>query len=84
MGINFNDAFKRGFFSCRIVNFISRKELNPNRDAWLHLANVRFQSGDVDQAKKELEKFESLCEKTKKSAQLRDAIENSLKVKALG
>lgn len=66
------------------VNFISRKELNPNRDAWLHLANVRFQSGDVDQAKKELEKFESLCEKTKKSAQLRDAIENSLKVKALG
>lgn len=65
------------------VNFISRKELNPNRDAWLHLANVRFQSGDVKQAKKELEKFESLCEKNKKSAQLRDAIENSLKLKAL-
>lgn len=66
------------------VNFISRKELNPNRDAWLHLANVRFQSGDIQQAKKELEKFESLCEKTKKSVQLRDSIESSLKVKTLG
>ncbi|WPN45651.1 CDP-glycerol glycerophosphotransferase family protein [Pseudomonas sp. P8_241] len=64
------------------VNFISRKELNPNRDAWLHLANVRFQSGDVIQAKKELEKFESLCEKTKKSSQLRDAIEKSLNINA--
>jgi glycosyltransferase involved in cell wall biosynthesis/CDP-glycerol glycerophosphotransferase (TagB/SpsB family) len=66
------------------VVFISRKDLKPNRDAWLHLATARFQSGEVQQAKKELEKFESLCEKTKKSTQLRNAIENSLKIKALG
>jgi glycosyltransferase involved in cell wall biosynthesis/CDP-glycerol glycerophosphotransferase (TagB/SpsB family)/lipopolysaccharide biosynthesis regulator YciM len=62
-------------------SFISRKDLRPNRDAWLHLANARFNNGQVHQAKKDLEKFASQCEKTKKSEQLHDEIESALKSK---
>lgn len=59
--------------------FLSRKDLSPNRDAWLHLANARLQSGDLNQSKKDVEKFESFSGPTKKSAQLNCAIEIALK-----
>jgi CDP-glycerol glycerophosphotransferase (TagB/SpsB family) len=64
--------------------FISRKDLSPNRDAWLHLAGARYKTGQILQAKKELEKFESLCEATKKSLRLRELIEKSLTIKIAG
>jgi tetratricopeptide (TPR) repeat protein len=64
-------------------NFISRKDLRPNRDAWLHLASARFQLGDISQAAKDLENFERLCEATKKSLQLREQIGYALKAETI-
>jgi len=51
--------------------FISRKDLKPNRDALLHLAEARITLGDYKQALKDIGKFEGFGELTAWSAQLR-------------
>jgi CDP-glycerol glycerophosphotransferase (TagB/SpsB family) len=60
------------------TSFIARKDLRPNRDAWLHLAQVRFSMGDRSQAQKDLERFEAFGEKNKKSEQLRTLLQTEM------
>jgi glycosyltransferase involved in cell wall biosynthesis/CDP-glycerol glycerophosphotransferase (TagB/SpsB family) len=57
--------------------FIARKDLRPNRDAWLHLAEVQLEAGQMDAARTSLDKFESLAAPVARSANLRMKIVNS-------
>lgn len=63
-------------------DFLARRDLRPNRDAWLHLAQVKYSTGKIPEAKNALEKFEKLCGPNKRSLALRDEICFFLKIKS--
>ncbi|WP_188264378.1 CDP-glycerol glycerophosphotransferase family protein [Pseudomonas sp. PSB11] len=58
--------------------FLSRKDLRPNRDAWLHLAKVSYDLKEFQQSLQELEKFETLSPPTKVSQKLRKEIQQNI------
>lgn len=60
--------------------FLGKRELKPNRDAWLHLAQASYNDGDQAAAIRALERFEGFGEITKKSKALREAIQSQLEV----
>ena len=58
--------------------FLANKELKPNRDAWLHLAQSEYNYGDRAAALSALRKFEGFGDITKKSKALREVLDNHL------
>ena len=58
--------------------FLGKRELKPNRDAWLHLAQASYNDGDQVGALRALRRFEGFGEITKKSKALRSILETHL------